>query len=265
MTPIPVTPEQTACLLRDKALVVDLRSSVAFYQAHVVGAINLQLSGLLSRRLQRGRIKSLDHLFTDSANLAAFRNRHQGRSIIVCDEHGDPTANTCLGAFLKGLADEGLTPYYIEGSSYWVDSAALLPSFSSCDTLGHLGGFGQFQSKFRSLCACCPMPNGAGLTFPFAMNAPRSPETLGNERPSFILENLVMGRKEDASNIIWLRENGVTHILNVCHEPPIEEAKELCQVKHFPLSDHSHENILGALPEAIAFIGECTHNTRGGG
>lgn len=74
---------------------------------------------------------------------------------------------------------------------------------------------------------------------------------------SLILPHLRLGSARDAQSLPRLQALGVTHVLNLTSspcEPSVVASNIIC--KQLPLKDNETQDLLAALPTALAFIGK---------
>ena len=98
-------------------LIIDCRPFSEYCQAHIEGAINLQISDLVLRRLQKGNI-SLSTLLNSDASKEKFQRRAQFERIIICDSNSkkDNLQNNVL-KFLISKLSEDCRVCFLEGKS----------------------------------------------------------------------------------------------------------------------------------------------------
>ncbi|CAL1594734.1 unnamed protein product [Knipowitschia caucasica] len=251
---------------RDSLLLMDCRAPEFHESAHVRGAINVAIPGLMLRRLKKGNLP-VRTLLSHGEDRERFVRRCKSDCIILYDEYGRDVSDNAdggsvLGLLLRRMKDEGYKAFYLEG------------------------GFSKFHAEFPSLCDSSPdgsPPCGSppapvlglcGLRISSDSSDIESDidpssatdrdsvngSPLCSAPSSFpvqILPYLYLGCAKDATNLDMLEEYGIKYILNVTPNLPnhFESARRFVY-KQIPISDHWSQNLSQFFPEAISFIDE---------
>ena len=228
-------------------LLLDTRAPTAFAANHIAGAVSLSLPKLLLKRIQKLPLDALrleDLVVCDKEQL---QRRASGCAVVVYDETGaldDVSASTVLAV----LAGEGVPAACIDG--------ALRACGATSPLTVRAGGFAALSALRPDLCT----PSRATLAA--AVPAPDTPGGIGRqtshnplEAPaSTILPFLVMGNEREAQNPDFIKQHGITHVLNLTLLPSIPEVAALATCLQIPLTDTTDQDISACLDDAIAFI-----------
>eukprot|EP00795_Rhopilema_esculentum_P002428 gene2428-18082_t len=237
-------------------LIIDCRPFSEYCQAHIEGAINLQISDLVLRRLRKGNI-SLSTLLNSDASKEKFQRRAQFERIIICDSNSkrDNLQNNVLKFLISKLSED-------------------------CRVCFLEGGFSRFEECYPHLCQCGE-GNEIGKTL-FSISALKitdSNDSNNNNNPCFklpqypqmrkepcryrpessgpieIIPHLFLGNKKDSVDRKCLEDHKIRYVLNVTHDLPNEFENETSfNYLKLPVEDNWEGNLISLFPQAFAFI-----------
>jgi len=114
------------------------------------------------------------------------------------------------------------------------------------------GGLQAFQRSYS--CMCSQPDPSAGVQLLFSPTSPEVNCDIDTAVASEILPCLFIGNQRDASNKERLVELGITHIINVTAQLPLNFEGEGFSYKRLPATDSGSQNLKQYFAEAIEFI-----------
>lgn len=230
-------------VLSGEVLLMDYRPNSAFYRAHIGGALNICLPGILLRRLQKGNL-SLKCLIQGDEGKDLFMRMANKVPLILYDENSsDINANSDAPfvLLLRRLKEVGYRVSYLRG------------------------GFNEFYRLFPDLCQTsdesdsdeCSLTDLGFDRLKIETTGLVETETpLDNRYPAQILPFLYLGTKQDSESFELLSKLRIKYVLNVT--PNIPNCFENNGIKYMqiPIMDHWSQNLAAFFPEAIEFIDE---------
>lgn len=235
---------------RQRVLVLDCRSFVAFNSGHVVDSVNVHCPAILRRR-SNGRLPL--RTVIPNTNVRTLLSNNHCYPIVLYDDHGlgvknisDLTGDESTAAFVAKclrLEADVKTIYYLEGG-------------------------------YQNFCRVCPelVVQASISATPSPVMSPSSSPSICGSRTSLsksseslcgpveILPHLFLGSAKDAARKEQLQQLGVTALLNVTQYCP-NLYQELFEYKCIPVRDTGCEDIAAYFQEAINFIDQIkSHN-----
>lgn len=226
-------------------LLLDVRSTINYQNAHLSSAMSVSCSTMLQRRLVKGKAKIEDQLCEKDKQ--RFLESQETALIIVYDEQSTivPESEThILYVFLSALMSHSKRPLFLSGGfqAFSLKYPSLIERGAAPPSLNL-----QLQPRpcVSSLSLAMPMR-------PMTSTAPRQDVVV---LASAIQPFLYLGGKSDAESQDFFRHSGVRHVLNVTTDCPnfFEDCPEFTY-KTVPIKDTWHQNISAYFNETTAFI-----------
>jgi protein-tyrosine phosphatase len=216
------------------ALLVDVRSIVAYNQAHIVNAQSISMPTILWRRFLKyaSQPGSLD-AFLMGDSTAQIGARKTAPVVVVYDENSSDSAAIPMDHPLLVLCRY----FMLEG----------------CNTRYLYGGF---QAALAKGVAVESVPDDpvSGACLPSVSTPPLSQQQADDSSLNFISGFLAIGSEKAAHDLDLLRREGVTHVLNLtaadCH-PEVQRTMTWHKIE---LRDSFTEDLLAHLKGALEFI-----------
>ncbi|XP_071480725.1 dual specificity protein phosphatase 6-like [Diadema antillarum] len=233
-----------------EVLLMDYRPNSSYYRAHIDGALNVCLPGILLRRLQKGNL-SLKCLIQGDEGKDHFVKMASKVPVILYDENSsDINANSDAPfvLLLRRLKEVGYRVSYLRGGFrefYRLFPHLCITSEDSDSDENSLTDLGFDRLKIET----------TGLV--------EAETPLDNHYPAQILPYLFLGTKQDSENFELLSKLRIQYVLNVT--PNIPNCFEDSGIKYMqiPISDHWSQNLAAFFPEAIEFIDEARRSKCG--
>jgi len=216
----------------DAVLLLDCRTFMAFNSNHILGAVNVCCSDRITKkRLADGKI---------------------GVGDVVCGQEGKE--------MYKRLEGEAEIVVYDESSTELEAVQAGHPLKVITECLGKhgrrarflIGGLQAFQQSYS--CMCSQPDPSAGVQLLFSPTSPQVNCDIDAAVASEILSYLFIGNQRDAANKERLVQLGITHIINVTSQLPLNFEGEGFSYKRLPATDSGSQNLKQYFTEAVEFI-----------
>lgn len=231
-------------------VLLDCRSTKAFRQKHIDGALNVNCSNrLYCRRLRDGKMSIADLITSEEGKVVLKQPSEKTREIIVYDEDTQgtdnlPTTHPVL-LVLSRLRKDG-------------SRASLLK-----------GGIQAFEQRYSDMCntddqnanhtSMSPLvmtinTQSGSLDSPGVENRPPRSATI-DAPMARILPYLYVGGERDAADASELKLHGINYILNVTNKIPcFHEGNTNFTYLRIPVRDNGSENLLLYFDKAFQFI-----------
>ncbi|EDQ92796.1 uncharacterized protein MONBRDRAFT_4822 [Monosiga brevicollis MX1] len=217
----------------EQLLMLDCRAGLGFKTSSIKGAVSVQYSGLMLRRLRKqGHVRiQLKHLQV-SDEAAVAKRSDPNTLVVVYDEDStvvEPEGNAAI--LLRILESEGVKAVFLKGG-ITAHRRLYAQDLTDTDT---------------------SRPSGRAHLHPVLKAVPR----LATVPATVVFDHLVLGNQHQGTDPAFLARNRITHVINVTETPFANGLPNLVRCMQIPLLDGAHHDLLSVVPEALRFIEGC--------
>lgn len=252
----PIAAEHLSSFLGQDTVFVDVRAEDAYHKAHLEGALPLSLPTVLWRRFLRNREApgSLHrHLLTDA--LACLKTPSPDTMVVLYDENTTSLHSLAedapLRVFAEYFAREKHTVCFIEGG-FRAAQVHLASQVVASETSGMpvvMAAAAAASAATTSATTSATMPVCMSISAHFGRK-----RAVPSSELNWVHGFLAVGSERHAHDIPLLKSEGVTHILNLTHNPVLPAAQIEFHTLQLELRDTLSENLLAHLQTALEFI-----------
>ncbi|CAG0899060.1 unnamed protein product [Darwinula stevensoni] len=264
----PMKPDQLAAMLNDpkeKVMLLDCRSFLDFNEGHILNAVNVWCSKLLSRRLQQNKVSARE-ILSNTFHLEL----EDTRQIVLYDQNSQDLEDLDPDGFVSILMDRlTLTfPAVVFLRGVELERHATGPEIDrdlnprgkmgTCDTFEcgdshgccrcRAGGFRRFHKEHAELC------EDAARWRPILKTLSQPCLSCVRGGPTKVLPFLFLGSEHDAADQEFFHDHNVDYVLNVSLSIPKPEFIKDSHFMRIPVNDSCNEKLRPHFEKAFQFL-----------
>eukprot|EP00794_Sanderia_malayensis_P017457 gene17457-19204_t len=228
-------------------MLFDCRSFLAYNSRHITGAVNVNCSGIIRKRLQQGKVALAD-LITPDLGRECMKNGNWSKAVVYDDSTSEldkAPATHPVKLVLTSIIKQGKEALLLKGG---------IKEFAqSYDNLV-LNKAEKAKELGNERIGACLSEQTSKLNIETTMELLSIPVTT-------ILPYLFLGNSKDAENEKVLNDNNIKFVLNLtCNCDNHFSWRNDIKYKQVKIEDSCKENILGILQDSLHFIASAKKN-----